>query len=154
MSELRSPQLCGFPRKLPFLSQETVRKDMAHLLRWVEECSQDAVEAVRNLERSKRDLGTTNLLCIRQLLTPASRKALLPVMLAPGARLPDAEREAGKLADEMWMEFHWSDANPAIHADVCMFLPCVVCCSPWPGSMMEFEGCRAPVCIICALSCA
>ena len=144
--------MCGFPRKLPFVSQETVRKDMAHLLRWVEECGQDAVEAVRNLERSKRDLGTTNLLCIRQMLTPASRKALLPVMLAPGARLPDVEREAAKLADEMWLEFHWSDANPAIHADVCMFPPPFVCCSSWSGSMIGFVACSAPVCLICALS--
>ena len=93
---------------------------MSHVLRWVEETGADAVEAIRNLERGRKDLSAYHLRCLRQLLTPAARHALLPTMLAPGVKLQDVERAADRLVDEMWLDFNWQPFNEYIHPDVCM----------------------------------
>ena len=76
----------------------------------MEEVGAPAVAALKAVEKEDPDYTLNGMRCLRGLLTPAARAALVPHMAA-GKRMEDVRRAAAALEKDMWVDFHWRDDN-------------------------------------------
>jgi hypothetical protein len=81
---------------------------------WVDAVGDRAVDALKRLETLQQKFSVDTFRNVRLLRTPESRMGLANWLSTEVTRVSDLEGEIGRLAKAMWVEFHWSAANPMI----------------------------------------
>ena len=104
---------------------------------FVEETGEQGVMGLQNLHNTLATAGKTllpyHLRPLRKLLTPASRHAIVPTLLAAGATPQDLLEKVKEIAAAMWLEWVWRPENPHIHPDNRMHpSPAVASCRRMP----------------------
>ena len=107
----RAAEVSGWRR---FRGMAEYLKEYSSLGRWVDACGQASVSALENLEKYKKDLTPNMLRCLRPLITPESRRALLPVMMKNKVTMHELELEASTIERKLWVGWHWREGNPHI----------------------------------------
>ena len=93
------------------------------IVRWVEDTREAGVLALANLERTEAVTVGMLRAALASLQTAEARRAILPTMASPGARVRDVVKAAAA-AKTMWVGFHWlHPENPFIRAELRVFLP-------------------------------
>lgn len=111
------PRVVPVPR--PPVPQHTVTSTYGPLQKWVQEQRDNALEALRNLEKGPKTITAGTMRHLRKLLTPAARADIIPALTGPHRpQLQHLEAAIEEATRRQWLDFHWTADNPQVGPDL------------------------------------